>query len=41
MSQRLDQIHQHLEPNHPVIDPSRVDGQVIIITGGAQGAYCL
>lgn len=37
MSERLGQIHQHLESSHPVIDPSRVDGQVIVITGGAQG----
>ncbi|KAL4863426.1 hypothetical protein BDV12DRAFT_206477 [Aspergillus spectabilis] len=37
-SERLHQIHQHLEPgNSEGIDPSRVDGQVVIVTGGAQG----
>lgn len=41
MSERLRQIHQHLEPSDPAIDPSRMDGQVVVITGGAQGKFLL
>lgn len=33
-SDRLNQVCQHLEG---VTDPSRIDGHVIIVTGGAQG----
>jgi 3-oxoacyl-[acyl-carrier protein] reductase len=34
---RLDQIQSHLGPNGLEMDPTRVDGHVIIITGAAQG----
>lgn len=34
---RLNQIQSHLGPNDLEIDPTRVDGQVIVITGAAQG----
>jgi hypothetical protein len=37
MAERLQQIHQQLEPSDPVTGPDRIDGQVVIITGGAQG----
>ena len=37
-SNRLHQVQQHLSPAETT-DPSRVDGHVIIITGGAQGRY--
>lgn len=33
---RLHQVQRHLRPAAPE-DPSRVDGHVILITGGAQG----
>ncbi|KAF9887219.1 hypothetical protein FE257_010473 [Aspergillus nanangensis] len=36
-SNRLRQVQQHLEGSDPVIDPSRIDGQVVVITGAAQG----
>jgi 3-oxoacyl-[acyl-carrier protein] reductase len=34
---RLSQIQTHLEPSGLEMDPTRVDGHVIIITGAAQG----
>jgi hypothetical protein len=35
---RIQQVGGHLEtPPDPILDPSRVDGHVIIITGGARG----
>lgn len=37
MAERLQQIHQQLEPSNPATGPDRIDGQVVIITGGAQG----
>lgn len=39
MSNRLRQIHQQLQPSDPAADPSRLDGQVVIITGAAQGTH--
>lgn len=37
MTERLQQIHQQLEPTDLATYPDRLDGQVVIITGGAQG----
>ncbi|KAL1876804.1 hypothetical protein Plec18167_005214 [Paecilomyces lecythidis] len=37
MNERLRQIHHHFEPTDPITDPSRIDDQVVIITGAAQG----
>lgn len=36
-SDRLRQVQNHLDASGPVADPSRIDGQVVLITGGAQG----
>lgn len=38
-SDRLQQVQRHLESGVPGADPSRIDGQVVVITGGAQGKY--
>lgn len=38
VSNRLNQVYQHLEG---ATDPSRIDGHVIIVTGGAQGTIRL
>lgn len=39
MTDRLQQIHQQLEPVGLEAHPDRLDGQVVLITGGAQGTF--